>query len=228
MDDNNISFFVKSCLPPNTSYYKGTYTSDLIFSAPELKINFNGNKNEFKSFIVNTLKNGDSDDETGHWLAVVLIFDRSRNKLYLRFFDSFAKSHKIYKEISKFIEFNKIQCQKHNIIFKFDSMTFGLQKFNSKLCGAYSVFCVISCFKKQSQLLNLIFSRFSRNRKRNDEIMEKYIFDKWPDKTCHNFPINLNMKLPLHELKKPPPFCPKKTFNLSKCFKKCECEDCCH
>ena len=74
MDDNNISFFVKSCLPRNISYYKGTYTSDLILSSPELKINFNGNNNEIKSFIVNTLKNDDSDDKRGHWLALVLIF----------------------------------------------------------------------------------------------------------------------------------------------------------
>ena len=228
MDDNNISFFVKTCLPPNISYYKGTYTSDLILSSPELKINFNGNNNEIKSFIVNTLKNDDSDDKRGHWLALVLFFKRSQNKLYLRFFDSFAKSHKIYKEISKFIEYNKMECVKHNINFKLDSMSFGLQSFNSKLCGSYSSFCVISCFKNQDQFLNLIFSKFSRNRKRNDRMIEKFIFDKWRNKTCHNFPINLSMKLPLHELKIPPPFCPKKTLSLSKCFKKCDCEDCCH
>ena len=227
MDDNNISYLVKKSLPSRNSYYKGTYTSDFILRAPELRINLNGDRDDFISFIVNSLRNYDSHDKVGHWLAIIIFFNISQNKLSLRYFDSFARSHRKYKEISKFIDNIRTQCHKHNVIMKTDTLSFPIQPYFSKLCGVYCSYCVIKCYNNKNQKLNKIFENFSGNLKRNDNKMISFLRDKWSLKGCHNIPINSNIKLALHQIKNVPPFCPKKTLNLRKCYKKCQCHNCC-
>ena len=225
MDDNNISYLVTNLLPISNSYYKGTFTCDRISNAPELKIKFNSYKEDFLSFIVNTHRSYDSPNKVGHWIAIVVLFDKSLNKLSVRYLDSFADVPKKYPSIYTYVSNLRMQCLNNSVRWELNKMTHPIQAFNSKVCGAYSICCVVECYKKNKTKLNDIFKNFKRDRKVNDKKIIDYVRYRWPSKVCHMSPINNKLKVPLGHFKhkQVPPFCLKKTLNASSCFKNCMC-----
>ena len=239
MDDNNLNYLVQSQLPTKyeDTYYRGTFTADSIAHAKQLKINLNDRHPYFFSCIVNTLKSNASPYAVGHWVAIIVRYTPTLNQLVLYYFDSFGDSPKKYLPIHKYIDNVRRMCARNYVNFKFDFMTRGLQCFSSKLCGIYSVYCVIKvCHTQRTVRLSLknIFAKFTGSRRENDKKMITYVKSKWPNDYCHdNSSENGNFKLDLDKLDKksqfnPPPFCPKKTLDIKGCLKTCLCSSCLH
>ena len=181
------------------------------------------------SFIVNTILSTQASHTVGHWISIVIHYIPHRNRVIFRYFDSFGQSHNTYKLISKYINLIKERCKKHGIVFAFDSMSRGLQNYNSNLCGVYAAYAIIKAYEHKNKLsLKEIFQKFGGNRGTNDLRVARYLETIYPVKYCHDFEVYDNRKASLADLasghKVPPPFCPKKTLNLSKCFKTALCK----
>ncbi|CAL4111191.1 unnamed protein product [Meganyctiphanes norvegica] len=101
MDDNNLNYFIKGVLP-RRHHYKGTFTSDNICNNPILKINLLSKEAGCLMFVVNTLKSANVSYRVGHWVSFI-IFKRNTG-LYLKYFDSFGNTPKMYRNIALYIK----------------------------------------------------------------------------------------------------------------------------
>merc|ERR1712105_445549 len=160
-------------------------------------------------------------------MGAIIIFYNG-NRLLLKYFDSFAESFKKYKNITRYISKIKLECLNNNLSFKLDTMPYAIQSNDSRVCGVYSAYCVIKSFANPNSLLKSNFKEFTRNRSINDKKIMAFLKKKWPPQ-CHNTKINYDRKLPLNLIAHIPPFCPKTTLNMNKCFKQCTCyTKCCN
>ena len=223
MDDNYISYFTSKILAPvaRADFYIGTFTSDRVLT--DIKINFN--KPFFVGFIVNTLSSRDDDDsQIGHWIGVTVQHDKRKNILILKYLDSYGRKY-INKYIKIFFEKIKKMSIKNNISFIIDYIEKPIQKKTSKVCGLYSVYFIInSWLTGNRKSVKELFRGFSL--KNGDIKMIHFLFKNYPNLSCHSTKVFGNYKMSILELlnsKVPPPFCPQRTLDASRCFNKCRC-----
>ena len=242
MDDNSLSSFVLYCLlgykkkhpgkPPPLTFYKGTTTLDYLLKRPDLKLKINNNnKKTFNSFafIINAIHS--SNTNIGHWIGIVVHILPHCKRIIVRYYDSFGYDYKIYKTIPKYIHNIEKLCVIHNYICVLDVSKHSLQHRDSKVCGIYVAYFIISVYARcNTQSIGNIFRNFKNDKIANDLKVLKFLEDYFPGDYCHNLPIYSNRKASLQVLLKnikiPPRLCPKHTFGLKKCFKtiKCKCQ----
>ena len=242
MDDNNLNYLVTSILDKlssqkktlansisSTEYYRGTTMADMLLQNKKLKVSLkHGNYKCIPlAFIVNTIHSTNATNVMGHWLTLIIHHIPQKNVLIIRYFDSFGSRHDKYKHVGQYINNIKSRCKIYGIRFELDRLTRSLQHYDSKLCGLYAAFAIVSAYVAKNTLsLKKMFSHFKGDGLKNDLRVQKFLYDNYPSSYCHDNPIYSNMKVSLSRLRvgnHPPPFCPKKTLGLPSCFNKCKC-----
>lgn len=225
-------------------YYRGTFTIDEILSEKKVRLKINKNivhkkKHDVFAFIINTLHSYSKPNDFGHWLAIIIEKNNQNSKVTVRYFDSYGRPPYIFNCIWSYIQTIKRECNKNNFMFELDYMQTGIQSYTSKFCGVYCAYFLIKSWHFGNKVrVREIFKGFDKNRKKNDLKIEAFIKKYYPSQYCHDYQTFSNRKVSLNNLlvkphalsyKSHPPFCSKKTFGLSHCFKKgsnCKCKKC--
>ena len=241
MDDNNLSVTILSKLKELNkhdkknkqsvgSFYRGTTSLDNLLKRQDLRLKFNNNK-PF-AFIINTIHS--RDNGIGHWIAIVVHPLQHCRKVIVRYFDSLAGNYKIYKTIATYINNIKFACGMRNYIFALDVSKKPIQYYDSQLCGGYAAYFTIMAYANCNTLsIKHIFRNYKKDKVANDDRITRFLEYNYPAKSCHDTPVYGNTKATLKQLwsgltetKKLPPFCPKTTLSLKRCFKNMKCK--CH
>ena len=228
MDDNNLSYLIVNrlhALGVRKPLYRGTFTSDAFLDLIDSKSNFNKKGCEY--FAVNTLTSHSAPTEIGHWLGFSLDRSGPGNMLKLGFFDSFAKGAKHYgKTVSNIIKSIQSKCRRFKLRLVTDRLTRPIQAISSKLCGIYVALFIINSIvtKKGLKMMHMFKSYVFRKKSDNDPVALNEALKSYP--YCHDEKIYKNLKKPLAELTKPPPFCTVTTLGTQKCYLKdrCKCD----
>ena len=213
MDENQINTFLAHILPKKKStppnYFRGCFSSDEILNNKKLSPHFK--RNETFGFIINTTKR--NENKFGHWLAIQIRVKNGSVKLV--FFDSFAISYKSYTQFFKnYVNHIRLGCFENGFNYHFDSLDKPIQHPSSLACGAHVCYFMVNCINTS---IYTLYKKFERNtKKKNDEIVMKFIRINWPSNYCNDFPNHKSKASKKH-------FCPVKTYGDTSCFKKCFC-----
>ena len=120
----------------------------------------------FKSYPALFMANVDTSGNPGsHWVAFYFTKDREGELFY-----SYGQSPSNYTQtFSTFLDNNSSR-------WTFNSVT--LQRVNSKVCGHYCLYFVL--FRCRNISMSTIVNRFSKNKHRNDYLVERFIEKRFP------------------------------------------------
>ena len=224
MDENAINFMLSKLLSSN-NHYLDTFSSNQLNDSNKLKLNLISKQQESFCFIVNTLSYVEEFDKLGHWLSIFIT--KNKNKVIIKYFDSFADNPSKYPEVSKYIDDIKKRCKQHRIYFRLEMLNSSIQSIYSKVCGIYVVYSIIKYHTHPNLLLKNIFEIFRiRDVRKNDANIMNFLIRHCPTNTCHLIPIYRNNKVFFFKSSKKmktPPMCPMKDMDADMCMQNCNC-----
>ena len=215
MDENQINTFLRHILRKKkltpSNYFRGCFSIDEILNNRKLFPHLE-KKNETFAFVLHNTRR--HENKFGHWLAIQIRV--SGGVIKLIFFDSFAISHKSYGEfLINYVNHIRLYCFENGFKYHFDSLDKPIQHPYSLTCGAHVCYFIAKCINSS---IKTQYNKFEKHdKKKNDEIVMKFIRINWPTNYCNTPTPSKSM---LHRKNH---FCPIKAYGDSSCLKTCKC-----